>query len=84
MGLDDLLGDREPQPGILAKALMRPVGVEALEDALERVLADARAVVVDHDLDFGAHAAADDTYLAAGVGEGLRVRQQIGDHLSEP
>ena len=37
MGLDDLLGDRQPEPGILPKALMRPVGVEALEDPLQRI-----------------------------------------------
>ena len=51
MGVDDLLGDRQAEAGILSKALMRPVGVEALEDALQRVVADAGAVVVDHDLD---------------------------------
>src|SRR5699024_11254364 len=33
---DDLLGDREPEAGVLAKALVRPVGVEALEDPLDR------------------------------------------------
>ena len=36
-------GDRQAEAGILAEALMRPVGVEALEDLLERVGADARA-----------------------------------------
>src|ERR1700755_3605328 len=35
MGLDDLLRDREPEPGILSKTLMRPVGVKTLEDALQ-------------------------------------------------
>ena len=84
MGLDDLLGDRQAETRILAKALMRSIGIEALEDALERILADARAVVVDQYLDFGTHAAADDAHLATGVGEGLRIRQQVGDDLSEP
>ena len=32
MGFDDLLGDRQAQAEILAEALLRPVGVEALED----------------------------------------------------
>ena len=32
MRLDDLLGDRQAEAGVLAEALMRPVGVEALED----------------------------------------------------
>ena len=75
MGFDDLLGDRQPESGILAKALMRPVGVEALEDALQRVLADSGAVIVDHDFDLRAHAAAGDAHLAAGLGEGLRIRR---------
>ena len=30
--LDDLLGDRQAEPGVLPEALVRPVGVEALED----------------------------------------------------
>ena len=84
MGVDDLLGDREAEAGVLAKALMRTVGVEALEDALQRVVANARTVIVDHDLDLGAHAAAGDAHLAAGLGERLRVGEQVGDHLSEP
>src|SRR5690349_10004166 len=65
MRLDDLLGDRQTQSGVLAEALMRTIGVEALEDALQRILANAGAVVVDHDLDFGAHAAAGDAHPLA-------------------
>ena len=84
MGLDDLLGDREPEPGILVKTLMRPVGVKPLEDALQRVLANPRPVIVDHDLDFGFHAAADDPHLAAGIGKRLGVDQEVRDHLAEP
>ena len=41
MGLDDLLGDREAQAGILAEALVRSVGVEALEDLVEGFGPDA-------------------------------------------
>jgi hypothetical protein len=37
MRFDDLLGDRQAETRVLAKALMRPVGVEALEDALQRM-----------------------------------------------
>ncbi len=33
---DDLLGDRQAKPGILAEALFRPVGIETLEDFIER------------------------------------------------
>ena len=69
MGFDDLLRNRQAEAGILAKALVRAVGVKAFEDFLQRVLADAGAVIIDNDLDFGAHASADDADLAAGVGE---------------
>ncbi len=63
---------------------MRPVGVEALEDPLQRVVANTRPVVIDHDLDFRSQSAADDPHLAAGFGKRLRIGEQIGDHLSEP
>ena len=48
--LDDLARDRQAEARVLAESLVRPVGVEALEDALERVGGNARAVVVDDDL----------------------------------
>src|SRR3954453_3305257 len=83
MRLDDLLGDRQAEPGVLAKALMRPISVEALEDSLQRVLANARTVVIDHDFNLGSHAPADDAHFAARLGKRLRVDQKIGDHLSE-
>src|SRR5437868_968887 len=35
MRLDDLPGDRESEPGILAKTLVRPVGIETLEDLVQ-------------------------------------------------
>src|SRR3979409_750070 len=73
MGLDDLLRNRQAQSGVLAKTLMRAVGVKAFEDFLQRVLTDAGTVIVDNDFDFGAHAAADDADLAAGIGGRLRV-----------
>ena len=41
----------KPEPGVLPEALVRAIGVEALEDALEGVRRDARAVVVDGDDD---------------------------------
>src|SRR4051794_2564663 len=54
MSFDDLLRNRQAKAGILAKTLMRAIGIKALEDLFERVLADAGAVIVDDDLDFGA------------------------------
>src|SRR5216684_1739631 len=59
MRLDDLFRDRQPQSGVLPEPLMRTVGVEAFEDSLQRILANPRPIVVDDDLDFRFHAAAD-------------------------
>ena len=36
-----------PKPGILPEALFRPVGIEALEDLIQRFRPDAGPVVVD-------------------------------------
>jgi len=49
MGFDDLSRDRQAEPGVLAKALLGPVGVETLEHPLEGALRNAGAVVVDDD-----------------------------------
>ena len=40
-----------PRPGVLAKALLRPVGVETLENAFEGAVGNSGAVVVDDDLE---------------------------------
>ena len=77
MRFDDLLGDREAEARVLAKALMRPVGVETLEHALQRIGPDAGAVIIDNDLDVVAQAAAKDAHLAAGLRERLRVGRQV-------
>src|SRR5262245_47990000 len=65
MGLDDLLGYRQSQSGILSKALMRPVGIETLEDPFQRVVSDPRAIIVDDDFHFRSDAPANDAHLAA-------------------
>ena len=51
MRLDDLLGDRQAETGILPEALMRPVGIEALENLIDGVGPDAGTVIVHDDLD---------------------------------
>src|SRR5713101_6577582 len=84
MRFDDLLRDGKPEAGVLAEALVRPVGVEALEDLLHRIRADAGAVVVDHDLDLVAEAAAIHAHGAVGRRERARIGDQIVDHLAEP
>ena len=42
VGLDDLLGDRQAKTRVLAEALVRPVGVEALENLIEGLRAGCR------------------------------------------
>src|SRR5450631_4767491 len=44
MSFDDLLGDRQAKTGILPEALLRAVGVEALEYLIQGFRADAGAV----------------------------------------
>ena len=49
MRLDDLARDRQSEAGILTKALVRPIRVEPLEYALERVRRYSWTIVVDRD-----------------------------------
>src|SRR5688572_17163274 len=51
MRLDDLLGNRKAQSGILTEVLLRAVRVEPLEDFLQRLRLHARTIVVDDDID---------------------------------
>ncbi len=95
MSLDDLARDGEAEAGILAKTFDRTVGVEALEDALQRVRRDAGAVVLDFDDDslggrrigvdvavaLPAQANAD---LPSGFRERAGVVDEVRDHLGEP
>src|SRR5258708_18786434 len=83
MGRDDLLGDREPKPRILPEALVRPVGVEALENLLQRLGSHARPIVVDRDLDPLLQPPAGDAHAAARRRERAGIVDQIVDHLAE-
>ena len=48
---DDLARNRQPKAGILAKSLVWPVRIESIKNSLESVSGNARAVVVDGDLE---------------------------------
>src|SRR5208282_6481273 len=65
MGFDDLLGDGEAEAGILTKALMRAIGIEAFENLFERVGAHAWPVVIDENLDLAAQPPASHAHRAA-------------------
>lgn len=51
MGVHDLPGDGQAETRVLAKALVGTVGVETLEDPLEGMGGNARAIIIDDDLD---------------------------------
>src|SRR5262249_33229704 len=63
--LDDLLGDRQAKPRILPETLVRPVGIETLENRLVRFRPDTGALIVDQNFDVAAEPAAGDAHGAA-------------------
>src|SRR4029077_8358185 len=67
MRLDDLLGNRQPEPRILTESLMRTVSVEALEDPLQGILSYTRTVVIDDALDLRSRVGAQDADFAAEI-----------------
>src|SRR5258708_14500347 len=77
MRLDDLFRDRQPQSGVLSKPLMRPVGVKAFKDPVQRILSNPRPIVVDSDLDFRSHPAQHDAYLPTASGNRLTFEHPI-------
>src|SRR5262249_53059821 len=83
MRLDDLQRDRQAQAGVLAEALVRAVGVEALEYLLHGVRVDARPVVVDRDLDLVAQIPAGNPHGAAKRRERARIVDQVVHHLAD-
>ena len=83
MGLDDLLGDGQPEAGILPKTLVRPVGIEALENLLQRLRPHARTVVIDDNLDIRFEPPAGDSNSAAERRERTRIVDQVVDDLTE-
>src|SRR5262245_35868303 len=79
MGFDDLFGDRQPKSGVLTEILLRAIRVEALEDFLECVGPDSRAIVLDRDLDRAFGPAALHAHDSAGRRERAGVVDQIVD-----
>src|SRR6476661_5633008 len=79
----DLPRDVKAEPGVLPEILLRPVGVEALEDALEIFLGNARALVLDGDLDFGTDPPRHHRYAPARRRERDRIVEQIDDDLAQ-
>ena len=94
MGLHDLTRNREPKARVLAEALIRPIGIKALENAFERVRRDPGTVIIDGDdnaveglLSFrlgpSRRPLERDSHDAAGFGKGAGVVNEIGDNLCE-
>ena len=83
MRIHDLLGDRQAQTGVGTEASLRPVGVEALEHALQIVGADAGSAIIDAELDLGADTAHAHRQPGAGTGEGACIVDQVAHHLAQ-
>src|SRR5579862_627251 len=66
VGVDDLLRDGKAQTGILAESLMRPVGIETLENLIEYIGPHAWTVVIDENFDLATQTPAGDAHRAAG------------------
>ena len=58
MRIDDLFGDGEAETGILAEALVRPVGIEALKYFFDGIGPHPGTIVIDKNLDIGPKAPA--------------------------
>src|SRR5215472_18587084 len=84
MGLDDLFGDRQSQPGILTESLMRPIGVKALEDPLQTFGPNARPVIINDDFHFLAPPSASDSDRSVGGRKRAGIVQEIVNHLGQP
>ena len=76
VGLDDLLGDEEAQPGAGRAAAGH--AEELLEDGVLELLGDAGAGVADLEDDVAVVAAGAHHHLAAGRGVADRVADQVG------
>src|SRR5262245_45036383 len=83
MGDHDLPRNVEAEPGILAEALLRSVGIEALENAFQILRRNARTVVLDRDLNLASHALRLDRHAAVRRREGDGVVEQVDDHLAQ-
>ena len=83
MGDYDLPRNVEAETGILAEALLRPVGIEALENPLQVLRRNAGAFVLDRDLNLIADALRLDRHATARRREGDGVVEQIDDHLAQ-
>ena len=83
MRVHDLLGDRKAEARILAKAVLRPIGIEALKHFLESVGPHARTVIIDIDFDIALQPPAGDAHRASRRRERARILDQIVDDLAE-
>ena len=82
--LDELLDDRETDPGTAARPVARLLDpVEAVEHALQFVRRDPVAGVDDRDEEVSGPSLGTDRDRAAGRGVAGRVREQVGQHLGQ-
>src|SRR3546814_6242460 len=85
MGLDDLLGDAEAEPGMGAVFLpRRPFAVEAVEDGGKLAGRDAWPFVADAQPDLVAVARRGEADQAAWRAERDGIADELADHLAAP
>src|ERR1700688_3023878 len=78
------LDDGEPQARAAVTAVIGGAGLEIrLADPRQILIADANAIVLDHETDVARLGAGGDQNLAAAIGEADRIRQQIAQDLVE-
>src|SRR5690242_12962196 len=86
MRLHDLPADRQAEARVLAEGLVgRAIGIEALENPIDALGADAGSVVLyrDDGMARGPRQGDDDAAIVLGH-EGARVLDQVAEDLSEP
>src|SRR5262245_55074610 len=86
MRLGDLPADRQAQTGILPETFrFRPVGIEALENAVDIFRLDAGPVVLDIDDATSSRSRQPDRDLSGVLrNEGAGVFNEVGDDLADP
>ena len=84
MGGHNLVADGEPQPGIVAEAILfGAVGIEALEHPIHLLRANTRSVIVHANDDIGTIPAHGDADGAVFWRKGPSIVDQIGQDLTQ-
>ena len=84
MRLDDLLGNRQTQAGMLAEIGLRAFGIEPFEHLGQRLFGDAGTGVFDHDQNPILTPPRPDPDRIAGIAKGNRIGHKVDENLRQP